>query len=97
MLQHTKHGDELMTLAVSAEEHLREHGHDVKVVPNAQTTAFEVRPVDSDQMLCRCQALGRESFEIARPGGETLTGLGDERALFHLLERVVTDMERKAA
>jgi hypothetical protein len=32
-----------------------------------------------------------------RPGGDTLTGLGDERAFLHMLERVVTDAERKAA
>lgn len=97
MLTHTKHGDELMTLAVSAEEHLREAGHDVKVAPNAQVTAFEVRPEDSDEMLCRVQAVGRDTWEIARASGETLTGLGDEKTFFTMLERVVADIERRAA
>jgi len=97
MLQHTKTGDELTTLAISAEEHLREKGHDVKVVPNADATAFEVRPTGSDDMICRAQAIGRDSFEIARVGGETLTGLGDDNALFLLLDRVVADQARKAA
>lgn len=97
MLTHTKAGDDLMTLAVSAESHLRDNGHDVKIAPNETTTAFDILPAEGGNMFCRVQAVGAETWEVVRPGGDTLTGLGDERAFLHMLERVVTDAERKAA
>lgn len=97
MLTHTKAGDDLMTLAVSAESHLRDTGHDVKIAPNETTTAFDIVPAQGGDMLCRVQAVGAETWEVVRPGGDTLTGLGDEKAFLHMLERVVTDAERRAA
>ena len=97
MLTHTKAGDELMALAVTAEEHLREKGHDVKIAPNENTTAFDIVPANGGNMLCRVQAVGAETWEVVRPGGDTLTGLGDERAFLHMIERVVADAERRAA
>jgi hypothetical protein len=97
MLTHTKAGDELMTLAVTAEAHLRDKGHDVKIAPNESTTAFDILPAQGGEMLCRVQAVGAETWEVVRPGGDTLTGLGDQRAFLHMIERVVADAERKAA
>jgi hypothetical protein len=97
MLTHTKAGDELMALAVTAEEHLREKGHDVKIAPNENTTAFDIVPASGGDMLCRVQAVGAETWEVVRPGGDTLTGLGNEKAFLVMVERVVADAARKAA
>lgn len=97
MLTHTKAGDELMALAVTAEEHLRANGHEVKISPNENTTAFDIVPAEGGEMLCRVQAVGAETWEIVRPGGDTLTGLGNENAFLTMVERVVADAERKAA
>ncbi len=97
MLTHTKAGDELMALAVTAEEHLRENGHEVKIAPNETTTAFDIVPANGGDMLCRVQAVGTETWEVVRPGGDTLTGLGDQKMFLTMVERVVTDAERKAA
>lgn len=97
MLTHTKAGDELMALAVTAEEHLRANGHEVKISPNENTTAFDIVPAEGGEMLCRVQAVGAETWEIVRPGGDTLTGLGNEDAFLTMVERVVADAERKAA
>ena len=97
MLTHTKAGDALMALAVTAESHLRDKGHDVTIAPNESTTAFDIRPTEGGEMLCRVQAVGAETWEVVRPGGDTLTGLGDQRAFLHMIERVVADAERKAA
>ena len=97
MLTHTKAGDELMALAVTAEEYLRQNGHEVKIAPNENTTAFDIMPAQGGDMLCRIQAVGTETWEVVRPGGDTLTGLGDEKMFLTMVERVVTDAERKAA
>ena len=97
MLTHTKAGDELMALGVTAEEHLREKGHDVKISPNENTTAFDILPAQGGEMLCRVQAVGAETWEVVRPGGDTLTGLGNEQAFLTMVERVVADAERRAA
>ena len=97
MLTHTKAGDELMALAVTAEEHLRANGHEVKIAPNENTTAFDIVPAEGGEMLCRVQAVGAETWEVVRPGGDTLTGLGNEQAFLTMVERVVADAERKAA
>lgn len=97
MLQHTKTGEELIDLATRSEDHLRAEGHAVKAVTDQALTVFELRPDDSDEMLCRVQAVGHETFEIARARGETLSGIGGEAAFFLMLERVVTEQEQKAA
>lgn len=97
MLQHTQQGDELLELAVEAEDFLREAGHDVKMAPNETTTAFDILPVAGGDMLCRVQAVGRETWEIARAGGETLTGLGDRQAFLRMLENVVAAQVKRAA
>jgi hypothetical protein len=60
MLTHTKAGNELMALAVTAESHLRDNGHDVTIAPNENTTAFDIRPTEGGEMLCRVQAVGAE-------------------------------------
>jgi hypothetical protein len=54
-------------------------------------------PAQGGEMLCRVQAVGAETWEVVRPGGDTLTGLGDQRAFLHMIERVVADAERRAA
>lgn len=97
MLQHTQQGDELIELATVSETHLREAGHAVKMLPNAEATAFDIVLDEDDEMLCRVQAVGRETWEIARPGGETLTGLGDRRAFLAMLENVVSTQLKRAA
>ncbi|MEM7743950.1 MAG: hypothetical protein AAF409_09580 [Pseudomonadota bacterium] len=97
MLQHTQQGDELLELATVSEAHLREAGHAVKMDPNEDTTAFDIVPDDGGEMVCRVQAVGRETWEIARPGGETLTGLGDRRAYLAMLENVVASQLQRAA
>ena len=97
MLTHTKAGDELMALAVTAEEHLREKGHEVKIEANGSTTAFDIVPANGGNMLCRVQAVGAETWEVVRPGGDTLTGLGDQKMFLTMVERVVADAERRAA
>lgn len=97
MLQHTKQGEELMTLAVAAEEHLRAQGREVTVKPTGDVKAFEVRWTGNDRVVCRVQAVGRETFEIARPGSDTFTGFGDENVMFGMLDRIVAEMARKAA
>ena len=97
MVQITKQGEELMMVAVNAEAHLREQGHAVTVKPNADVTAFEFRKTEGDDLLCKVQAVGGESFEIVRLNGETLSGVGGERTLHVMLERVITDLDRRAA
>ena len=79
MLQLTKSGDELMMLAVNTEAHLRELGHEVTVKPNTEVTAFEIRKTGDEELLCRVQAVGEETFEIVRTSGETLSGFGGEQ------------------
>ena len=97
MLQHTKTGDELISLALKAEDHLQAKGHAVKVVTDEAVTIFELRPEGSEDMLCRVQAVGLETFEIARARGETLSGMGGEQAFLMMLERVVAEQEQKLA
>ena len=79
MLQNPKEGAELLQLVEAAEEHLRENGHEVTITPNEELTAFEVaRPEDAEEpgMIVRVQALREESWEMVRPNGETITGVG---------------------
>ncbi len=97
MVQITKQGDELMALATSTETHMREQGHEVKAVANAEVNAFELRKSEGDDLLSKVQAVGDESFEIVRLNGETLSGFGDERVLRIMLERVIGDVDRHAA
>ena len=97
MVQITKQGDELMALALSTETHMREQGHEVKAVANADVDAFELRKTDGDDLLCKVQAVGDESFEIVRLNGETLSGFGGERVMRIMLERVIGDLDRYAA
>lgn len=97
MLQLTKQGDELMTLAVDTEAHLREQGHEVIARPNTEVTAFEIRDAEGDDLLCRVQAVGADSFEIVRLNGETLTGVGDQRVMHTMLDRIIADLRRRAA
>ena len=97
MLQLTKQGDELMALAVNAEAELREKGHEVTVKPNTDVTAFEIRKTDGDDLVCSVQAVGTETFEIVRTSGETLSGFGGETVMITMLDRVLKDMERRAA
>ncbi len=97
MSESTKQGDELMSLAAVAEAHLRENGHDVKVEPNTAVTSFEIRPQEGENMFCRVQAVGAETWEVVCLSGDTLTGMGGEQIFLTMLERVVTDAVRKAA
>lgn len=93
----SKQGDELMMLAVTTEAHLLEQGYEVTAKPNAEVTAFEIRGAEDDELLCRVQAVGAESFEIVRLNGETLTGVGDQRVMHAMLARIIADLQRRAA
>jgi len=90
MLQHTQQGADLLNLAMAAENHLREAGHEIKTLPNDATTAFDIVPAEGGETLCRVQAVGKETWEIARAGGETLTGFGDHRTFLRMLESIVS-------
>lgn len=92
MLQDPKEGAELMSLAEAAEKHLREHGYDVTIATNDELTAFEViRPEDAEEpgMVCRVQSLREESWEMVRPNGETITGVGGRDTFLAMMERLV--------
>lgn len=89
MLTNVKEGATLLHLAEAAEKHLREHGHAVSVTANEDLTAFDVFPADDGARILRVQALGRESWEMVRSNGETLTGLGGEQTFLTMIERVV--------
>lgn len=92
MLQNPQEGAELLSLAEAAEKHLREHGHDVKIATNEDMTAFEVlRPEDSEEpgMVVRVQSLRDESWEMVRPNGETITGVGGRDTFLAMMERLV--------
>ncbi|MEL6311067.1 MAG: hypothetical protein AAFQ17_01670, partial [Pseudomonadota bacterium] len=79
MLNNVKEGALLLTLAEAAEKHLKDHGHDVSVATNDDLTAFDINPQGDGERFCRVQAIGRESWELVRPNGETLTGIGSEQ------------------
>lgn len=92
MLQNVKEGADLLSLAEAAEKHLREHGHDVSVSTNDDLTAFELlRPEDAEEpgMIVRVQALREESWEMVRPNGETITGVGGRDTFLAMMERLV--------
>lgn len=93
----TKEDVDTMVLAVTAEEHLRETGHDVKVTPVAGAASFEVVPNSGGRPFCRVQPIGSDAWEMAILGGDTLTGVGTREIFLTMLERVVTNCERKAA
>lgn len=94
MLTSVKEGAELQHLAEAAEKHLREHGYDISVAANEDMTAFDVFPANADARIVRVQAIGRESWEMVRPNGETLTGLGGEQTFLTMIERVVAHSTR---
>ncbi|HUF56427.1 MAG TPA: hypothetical protein VMM55_07680 [Thermohalobaculum sp.] len=92
MLQNPQEGAELLSLAEAAEKHLREQGHEVKIEPNAEMTAFEVlRPEGSDEpgMVVRVQSLRDESWEMVRPNGETITGVGGRATFLAMMDRLI--------
>ncbi|MEL6265346.1 MAG: hypothetical protein AAFR52_06815 [Pseudomonadota bacterium] len=89
MMNDVKEGARLLMLAEAAEKHLQEHGHDVAVAANDELTAFDVTPSGTEERVVRVQAIGRESWEMVRPNGETLTGIGTEQTFLVMLERVV--------
>ncbi|MEM9765289.1 MAG: hypothetical protein AAF968_22780, partial [Pseudomonadota bacterium] len=68
---------------------LKEHGHEVAVAANDDLTAFDISPVGDGERFCRVQAIGRESWEVVRANGETLTGIGSEQTFLTMIERVV--------
>lgn len=93
MLQNPKEGAELMSLAEAAQNYLHEHGHDVAVTTNEDMTAFElIRPEGSDDpgMIVRVQALREESWEMVRPNGETITGVGGRDTFLAMMDRLVS-------
>lgn len=83
-----KEGARLLMLAEAAEKHLKDHGHNVSVAANDELTAFDVNPTEGERVV-RVQAIGRESWEMVRANGETLTGIGNEETFLAMLERVV--------
>ena len=94
MLTSVKEGAELLQMAEAAEKHLREHGFDVTVKANEDMTAFDVFPEDAEARIVRVQAVGRESWEMVRSNGETLTGLGNQDTFLTMIERVVAHSRR---
>ena len=94
MLTNVKEGAELLMLAEAAEKHLKEHGHDVSIKTNDELTAFDINPAGEGERFCRVQAIGRESWEVVRQNGETLTGIGGEQTFLTMIERVVQSGER---
>jgi len=94
MLTNVKEGAVLLSLAEAAEKHLREHGHAVSVAANEDMTAFDVFPAEDGARIVRVQALGRESWEMVRSNGETLTGIGGEDMFLKMIERVVAHSTR---
>ena len=95
MLTNVKEGATLLMLAEAAEKHLRESGHPVSVAANEDMTAFDVFPEDAEARIVRVQAVGRESWEMVRSNGETLTGLGGEEMFLKMIERVVAHSSRE--
>ncbi|MEM6490098.1 MAG: hypothetical protein AAF677_17830 [Pseudomonadota bacterium] len=89
MMNDVKEGAKLLMLAEAAEKHLKEHGHDVAVAANDELTAFDITPTGADERVVRVQAIGRESWEMVRANGETLTGIGNEQTFLKMLENVV--------
>ncbi|MEL6480882.1 MAG: hypothetical protein AAFU72_11945 [Pseudomonadota bacterium] len=89
MMNDVKEGARLLLLAETAEKHLKEHGHDVAVAANDDLTAFDINPTGDGERFCRVQAIGRESWEVVRANGETLTGIGSEQTFLTMIERVV--------
>ena len=98
MTNAVKEGADLISLAEAAERHLRERGHEVKFETNEALSAFDItRPVEDgeDVRLCRVQAVRGDSWEIVRPNGETVTGLGSEETFLKMIEKVVEASERE--
>ncbi len=92
MLQNPQEGAELLSLAEAAEKHLREQGHDVTIAHNDEMTAFEVmRPEGSEEpgMVVRVQSLRDESWEMVRPNGETITGVGGRETFLAMMDRLI--------
>ncbi|MEL7349791.1 MAG: hypothetical protein AAFN17_18715 [Pseudomonadota bacterium] len=89
MMNDVKEGAKLLMLAEVAEKHLKENGHDIAVATNDDLTAFDVNAADEGERFVRVQAIGRESWEMVRPNGETLTGIGSEKTFLAMLERLV--------
>ena len=98
MTSSVREGADLLTLVEAAENHLKEHGHEVKLETNDQVNAFDiVRPGDDgeDVRLCRVQAVREDSWEIVRQNGETVTGLGGENTFLTMIEKVVEAADRR--
>lgn len=86
----------LIALAEAVERHLKAEGHEVTVTTNAGLTAFEIAGAGGS-FYCRIQSLGTESWEMALPGGQTLTGMGGEAALLAMVGKAVSQAERRNA
>lgn len=88
---------DLVSLAELTTTHLREAGHEVEVTTNDDLTAFDVTAPDHEGMVCRVQSVRDDFWEVVRPGGETLTGIGTRETYLTMVERVVAATMRKAA
>ncbi|MEM0942982.1 MAG: hypothetical protein AAGI70_03455 [Pseudomonadota bacterium] len=90
---------EILDLVELTKEHLAAEGHAVDVEPNDQITAFEVTPAGRpDEVICRIQAVGDQSWEMVMTNGQTLTGMGGEEVFRAMIGRTVADaMRRRAA
>ena len=87
----------LVAFAEAAEAHLREKGLDVTIVTNADQTAFDITAPGVEGMVCRVQSVRDDFWEVVRPGGETLTGIGTRQTFLTMVERVVAASIRRAA
>lgn len=90
---------DLVALAEETQKHLKEAGHDVEVTTNTDLTAFDVVEAgkEDEGMVCRVQSVRDDFWEVVRPGGETLTGIGGRETFFTMVERVVAASIRRAA
>ncbi len=98
-MSNTTQQADFVALAEATAEHLNGAGHDVEVVTNADLTAFDVYPAGKTdgQMVCRVQSVRDDFWEVVRPSGETLTGIGGRETYLTMVERVVAASFKRAA
>ena len=94
MTEQTQQAD-LVALSEETEAHLTAKGLEVEITVNADVTAFEI--LDKGEMVARVQSVRDDFWEVVRPNGETLTGIGGKQTYLTMVERVVAATVRKAA
>ena len=85
----------MVALAQETEAHLTAAGHAVTTATNSDVTAFDI--LSEGEMVARIQSVRDDFWEVVRPGGETLTGIGGRNTYFTMVERVVAASIKRAA